>query len=84
MISNKLPVYKKIVSKLLAEKNSDKSGQLLNVYHQALAMKTRVEKLTDKNQTPFYLFDPVGLEQSIFEFKKALINICQIIRIITP
>ncbi len=71
MISNKLPVYKKIVSKLLAEKNSDESGQLLNVYHQALAMKTRVKKLTDKNQTPFYLFDPVGLEQSISEFKKA-------------
>lgn len=69
MISKRLPEYQKMAAKLLAEKISDKSGRLLNIYHQAMGMKTRVVKLAAKNQTPFYLFDSAGLNQAIKEFK---------------
>jgi diaminopimelate decarboxylase len=63
--------YQKSVNKLIAAPVKEKSGQLLNVYKQALALKNRVLNLTAKEQTPFYLFDPKSVKEDVFEFKKA-------------
>lgn len=69
MLSKKMTQYKKITAKLLSEKVTDKSGELLNVYQQASSIRKKVLKLAAANQTPFYLFDSQGLNQAIKEFK---------------
>ncbi len=61
---------KKLILKLLAEKSSDKKGNLTEVVNETLQKRKAILAMAKKHPTPFYLFDQNALDKRIREFSE--------------
>jgi len=68
MLNNKNRITANNIEKLLTDKTPYKRGSLFHVANHILRKKSDIEKLIDRNKTPFYVFDEQALDSSIEYF----------------
>lgn len=74
MSNNKNQSIIKNIEKVLNDKVSYRKGDLFHVVSSITKKSKAIKNLTDKNKTPFYVFDQQALDGSIDVFLKAFQN----------